>query len=233
MAIYRYNGDMEQEGRKPANGRQAPLSPARLAGAVETVADIALLNLYFLLCAIPVVTIGASVTALYRAMFLLARDEGRATKNFFAAFRENFGRATVLWLCVLLAGALFFLDWRIAGAYAFPGARAVRVAIAVIMILLLFWLQYVFPLIAQFNNTVGRTARNAALMAVRHFPVTIVLSALTLLPLISWLTLDFWLFRYGFIWLFGGIAAIAFLKAKMLHRIFMKYATNAAGREGM
>lgn len=216
---------MQQNEKKPNAERRELFAPARLSDAAETIADIALMNLYWLICCLPVVTIGASTTALYRATFLLQQGEGSVTKNFFSAWKQNFRRSTALWAVVLLAGALFYADWRVLSVYgdSFPLARALRIALLGLALLALFFLQYVFPLVAQFENTLRRTVKNAALLTVRHFPVTILLCALTLLPLICFLTVKHWLFQYGLIWLLGGCAAIVYCKARLLSRVFMKY----------
>ena len=49
------------------------------------------LNLLWFICSIPIVTIGASTTALYYVSFKIVKDEDRSlTRMFFRAFRENF-----------------------------------------------------------------------------------------------------------------------------------------------
>ena len=66
----------------------------------------AYLNILWLVCSLPIVTIGASTTALFYVTLKMAedRDDG-LTRMFFKAFRENFKPATKLWL-ILLAGAI-------------------------------------------------------------------------------------------------------------------------------
>ena len=66
----------------------------------------AYLNILWLVCSLPIVTIGASTTALFYVTLKMAedRDDG-LTRMFFKAFRENFKPATKLWL-ILLAVAV-------------------------------------------------------------------------------------------------------------------------------
>ena len=73
---------------------------------LSKVADIILLNILTVLLSIPVVTIGAAVTALYDAMWRILRDEGGIYKNFFLAFKNNFKQATIIWLLALVTGGL-------------------------------------------------------------------------------------------------------------------------------
>ena len=65
------------------------------------------LNLIWFICCIPIVTIGASTTALYYTSLKIVRDEDHSLgRMFFHSFRENFRQSTVLWL-ILLAVGLF------------------------------------------------------------------------------------------------------------------------------
>lgn len=68
--------------------------------------DLILLNILWIVCSIPVFTIGASTTAVYYVTLKLARDEGDSTiRSFFHSFKSNFRQATAIWL-ILLALAL-------------------------------------------------------------------------------------------------------------------------------
>jgi uncharacterized membrane protein YesL len=63
------------------------------------------LNLLWLVCSLPIVTIGASTTALYYVTLKIAEnEEGDITQQFFRSFKANFKQATVLWLILLAVG---------------------------------------------------------------------------------------------------------------------------------
>ena len=60
--------------------------------------DTLVLGLLFLLCSIPIITIGASATALYYAYDkVVRRNEGYAVRAFFHSFKMNFAQATLIW----------------------------------------------------------------------------------------------------------------------------------------
>ena len=81
------------------------------------VGDIITLHLLWILCSLPIFTIGASTTALYYScMKRIRTKEGYPLKNFFASFKMNFKQSTLIWLCLLVIGFLFFADFRIAMA---------------------------------------------------------------------------------------------------------------------
>lgn len=71
----------------------------------------AYLNILWLVCSLPIVTIGASTTALFYVTLKMAedRDDG-LTRMFFKAFRENFKPATKLWLILLAVGSFLAAD---------------------------------------------------------------------------------------------------------------------------
>ena len=57
---------------------------------LSRLADLFWLNLLFVICSIPVITIGASSTALYYVTLKMAKDEeGYITRSFFKSFKEN------------------------------------------------------------------------------------------------------------------------------------------------
>ncbi len=71
----------------------------------------AYLNLLWLVCCLPIVTAGASTTALFYVTLKVAKnEEGSLTKSFFHSFRENFRQATVIWLILLAVGIVLGVD---------------------------------------------------------------------------------------------------------------------------
>lgn len=77
---------------------------SRVMRAMAMGADLVILNMMFLVCCIPVVTIGPAVTALYRVAYALGTNrENGVFRPFFRAFRENFVIALKIWLMILAA----------------------------------------------------------------------------------------------------------------------------------
>ena len=61
---------------------------------IDKIGKIFLLNLLWLICSLPVFTIGASTTALIYTSMKLSDNEGYWHQNFFSSFKENFKQAT-------------------------------------------------------------------------------------------------------------------------------------------
>ena len=69
------------------------------------------LNILWFICCIPIVTIGASTTALFYVTLKIAKnEEGNLTKAFFHSFKENLKQGTVIWLILLCLGIILGID---------------------------------------------------------------------------------------------------------------------------
>lgn len=186
--------------------------------------DVLILNVLWLICSIPIVTMGASTTAVYYVTLKLVRDEeGPTIRSFFKSFKENFKQATVLWLIMLVVGCLLGFDlYFFLGLQTTPSMfRTIMVAIfGGFSLIYLFVLLFVFPLQARFYNPVKRTLFNAFFISVRHvlhslgilvMDIGLVLVALFLLPMLQAL-----LFLFGF-------PLLAFLNSYIIVGVFDKY----------
>ena len=79
--------------------------------ALGKLADLMLLNILFLVCSLPIFTIGASFTAMYYVTLKLAEnEEGYIARGFWKSFKQNFKQATIIWLILLFFGIVLVLD---------------------------------------------------------------------------------------------------------------------------
>lgn len=187
--------------------------------------DAMLLSLLFVLCSIPIVTIGASLTALYyTAMKGITLDGGYVFRYFMKSFKENFKKSTVMWLAFLLAFIVFGVDVWFWFQQFTPGVVTVANVLLVFSIILLsltfFMFLYAFPLQAKFENTIGVQLRNAFLLSVKYFPTTLLITAITAVIV--------WAFYYqpaiaivGFAMV--GFGAVGYLYAYFMLRCFKPY----------
>ena len=88
---------------------------------LSTLTDIVILNVISLICCIPVVTIGASLTALHYVTIRMARkEEGYIIRDFFKSFRQNFIQSTVIWLLFLVISFFFYAGLTCCCIYVIP-----------------------------------------------------------------------------------------------------------------
>ncbi len=202
---------------------------------LSRLADLIWLNLLFIICCIPVVTIGAATTALYYVTLKMAKDEeGYITRSYFKAFRDNFVQATVIWLVFLAVIVVMFLDFRIAKVgdmSALIGSGRINdvviVAVGVMAIILGMTFTYVFPLLARFDNTVVNTVKNAFLISIRHLPYTFLMMIIQAVPVVL-----IWFFPALLILVLIMFSAVAYINSKFFRKIFVLYeGTDGEGRE--
>lgn len=139
--------------------------------------DLIFLNFLFLLCSLPIVTMGAALTAMYAVNLRSVREgDGYVAKRFFKAFKENFAQATAAWLMVLLAAGILFLDIRFWQASGIGGMAQMMLLLSGIIALILWMISlWVFPVIAKMRDRLIVQIVNAAKMTFAFFlPHTLV-----------------------------------------------------------
>lgn len=193
---------------------------------LSRLADLFWLNLLFIVCCIPVITIGAATTALYYVTLKMAKDEeGYITRSYFKSFKENFMQATVIWIGFLVLGIIMIMDLRIvnggnvAEVFSSPAlGNVIMVAVFVMGVVFLMTGTYVFPILAQFDNTTRNTVKNAFLISIRHLPYTIGMLIITALPIAL-----IWFFPALFILVLIMFSATAYFNSKIFNKIFVLY----------
>ncbi|MBQ8666931.1 MAG: YesL family protein [Lachnospiraceae bacterium] len=193
---------------------------------LSRLADLFWLNLLFIVCCIPVITIGAATTALYYVTLKMAKDEeGYITRSYFKSFKENFKQATVIWIGFLVVGMIMITDLRIvnggntAEILGSPAlGNVIMVAVFLMGIVILMVGTYIFPILAQFDNTIKNTAKNAFLISIRHLPYTIAMLVITAIPVVL-----IWFFPALFILVLIMFSATAYFNSKLFNKIFVLY----------
>ena len=189
------------------------------------VADLCLLNLVCLACCIPIVTAGASITALYYVTLKMVRnEESYIFKSFFKSFKQNFRQATIIHLIMVAAAVLLYLDTNIVKVMGEPMSQIMSVIFAVFTLVYAMILLYLYPILAKFYNSVKNTFTNAILMAIRHLPYTMIMLIICALPLLIFFvpSLQMQMTLILLLLLFG-MAVIAYLNSFFLVKIFDKY----------
>lgn len=136
---------------------------------VNRLVDVLFLNLLFVLFCVPIITVGASLTAAHAVTLKMVDDEeGYLFKTFWKAFRENFRPATVLWLANAFVLYALWLDYQIVCASAEPPFFAIAAGCVVAAAAFCVF-TYAYPLLARYENKLSNTVGNALRIAFR-FP---------------------------------------------------------------
>ncbi len=208
----------------------------KVISGLTKLANLVLLNVMFIITSIPVITIGASLSAMYTVTFKMVKDqEGQIVKTYFKAFCRNFLQATALWLMTLLALAVMASDWYFAVYYPYDNEllKQFFLVFAIVgTILILAVSVFLFPLQARYNNSVKTHIKNALVVSMGRLPVTLAV-------LLIWgavIALCIWNFQVlvlylGFIWILFGFAAIFYLCSVLMRKSLDKLDGTAKREE--
>lgn len=133
--------------------------------------DCMCLSVLWLAASLPVITAGASTTALYTVIHRCIRlEEGSLWKTFWQAFRENFKRSSLCWLIALAVLALFVLDALVFRTMALNGQPlgGLYWLILLLIAIALTWMTYLFCYAERFTGGVKDVLRFSFLMMVLH-----------------------------------------------------------------
>lgn len=189
------------------------------------IADLIILNLLCIICCIPVITAGASITAMYYVTMKMVRnEESYIVKSFFKSFKQNFKQATIIHIILLITAVMLYLDINIVKNIEGTLTKVLTCIFIAFTFLYAIILLYIYPLLAKFYNSIKNTFSNALLMAIRHLPYTFLMLIISLVPIAIFFVPSIRI-QSTLIMLFFlmGFAVIAFCNSKFLVKIFDNY----------
>lgn len=186
--------------------------------ALSRMTDLLILNLLTLVCCIPIVTAGASLTAChYMALKMARHEEAYVVRGFFKSFKQNLKQGTIIWLMLLFVIVILASDLMILNSMEFAYKTPLKVVIMIVGILVLFTATFVFPTLAKFDNPIMRTIKNAFVISVLQFPKTIVMILLNLIPFALLFVIQIAPLSFLF-----GFSVPAFVSAFLYSKFFKK-----------
>lgn len=187
---------------------------------LSNLTDVVILNVLCLICCIPIVTIGPSITAMHYVTLKMAREEeGYVVKSFFKAFKDNFKQSLIAWLGFIVITIVFLVDYRILKITGMNNSKIFLMVIGAIYLFVCLTTMYIFPLMARFENTLVQTVKNALLMSILHIFKTIVMAIIYVLPIIL-VPLHYNLIL---VFLIIGLSGPAYINSFIWKSIFKKY----------
>ena len=198
---------------------------------LNKVADILILDILLIVFSIPVFTAGASLSAAYYIAFKMVKNEETyIIRGFWKAFKENFRQGTIIWLIILVVLGILTADYRIIFYSGFEFASWIQIALGTVTFVLLLGVVFIFPVQARFINSVGKTIKNAFLMALSHLPTALLAIVIHALPVLG---LGVMLQILPLI-LFFAFGLAIYINAYFMLRVFRKYeeVTDVKSEEG-
>jgi uncharacterized membrane protein YesL len=181
--------------------------------------DMVIVSVLWLVLCLPVITAGASSSALYYAVTKSLRHRrGYISKEFFRGFRSCLKQSTLIWLIYAAAALLTVADIRIMQLSQGNAAAFMRFLFGVLMLCLTIWLTWALAYVARFKLTLRGVMKNAALMAIRHLPSSLLILAVAVCAVLILYMMPFLLIIVP--------ALKALLDSLVLERVFLRYMTD-------
>ena len=167
--------------------------------------DAIWINILMLVTSIPIVTIGAALTAGHDAARRSLAGEGTVTRNYFAAFRSNFVKATGYWLIFGIAGAISVYSW------------------IVLQITPLLIPKWIWALQSRFENSFWRTLGNAFVFGVSNIGHTLGMAAIDAIYIALLVGSWFYMPQGLFLLLVLGYGTMIMIHVPIFEHVFRKY----------
>lgn len=191
---------------------------------IAKIFDLVILNLIFIFSCVPIITIGASTSALsYVTPKMVRGEDPYIWRNFWKSFRQNFKQGTLVWIFSILIFIFLGMDFYIINSQNTSLFAVVRILLWIVCAVALSVFLYVFPVISHFVCTTKQALKNALLMTFGHLPYTLMMLALAGLLLFLCSSSSK---LFAMIVVLSGIcgfSVVSFVYSIMFDRIFQKY----------
>lgn len=187
---------------------------------INRIIDLVVLGILTALFCVPVITAGASIASMYYVTLKMARnEEGNMIRQFFAAFKQNFWKATALWFIEAFVVAVFVIDFILLNSLDFDYEDTQRLLLLVLGGILTLIGSYILPMQAQFENGVFRTIKNAFLISVMNIPWSLLILVIKIVPFVV-----FYFFPEALVLIVAvSLGGIPYLESEVLNHVFSKY----------
>lgn len=197
---------------------------SKLFSFFSRLVDLLLLNALFVITSLPVLTLGASLTALYSVSYKLIRNrESYICRDYFRAFRENFRLGSVGFLLFSAADGLLGINLWISFHNAGPIFLFIRTLSFFFLVLSGICSLYYFPVLAHFRFTWKQIWIHIPHMILTQFSAFVLL-ILFILPVLFMAFYSvytfFFLLTVGILF---GFAGFTYIESFVFTRIFPSY----------
>ncbi|UFT98584.1 DUF624 domain-containing protein [Radiobacillus kanasensis] len=144
---------------------------------LEIFSNFLILNLLWIICCIPIITIFPSTTAMYAVVrkWLSSGMEIGTFQQFFSFFKSNFKKSFIIGLIWLFFCAVLYMDSVIVLNYDFTGELILVIFLLLFGLTFLFTTVFIFFILVHFELPLLQTITRALLFALSHLPQTILL----------------------------------------------------------
>ncbi len=185
------------------------------------IADLFILNILFILCCLPIFTIGASYSALYECITLLKDDSSTSLWiDFFRTFKLKFKYSCISQIIIMISTIALWSNLVIMLSLNSIVKFIFIIFLAFYFILLISFSIYVFPILCRYNMKLSNLLKVTFVIAIGNPIKTLLLILINLFPLIIMSICPF-LNLYIIVFMtFFGFSLISFLSSLLLEPLF-------------
>lgn len=150
---------------------------------INRLLDVLFLNFLWIICSLPIVTIGAATCAAFSISLKMVDDEeGYIGKAFFKEFKKNFKQGTLMWMITAPCIYILYLLWQLV-------IKSEDINIIVIIGVILLTAMaisinlYSYPLIARYENSLRNIIKNSFGICLQYFVKTIILTVVVVIEI--------------------------------------------------
>lgn len=154
----------------------------------EKIADLLILSVFWLVCSIPLVTLGPATTALYNTVVrCILGDERNSWVLFFRTFKRNFKVGALTSLVVIPLAAVLVILHEVLYQMALTDdvGYTLFFAYRVFLLLPIGFFCYLFPVLSRFTFQVNGLLVNCGKLAIAHLPSTVLMAVIAFAALIA------------------------------------------------
>ena len=151
---------------------------------MQTLTDLLKVNFLWMLCSLPIVTLGsATIAAFDVTMKMAAQEEGHVGRQFWASFKANIKNGIPYGLLLLLCAYVVWLDFSLFEQI--EGNPIILLIMGIVAVFVFIWsFLFTFALQARYENTLIRTLKNSADICTKYFVRTLTLIVVLFLEIV-------------------------------------------------
>ena len=186
--------------------------PRRTPGEwVRIICDLILVDILWLICCLPIITVGVSTAALHSVVRKMAACEYYTVwGGFWHGFRENWKQGTAVFLIVSLVLGISWFD--LTTGLRSPGLTGITFQIVGVLGLIggVFILSLAFPVLTRYRLPLKTVLKNAVLLSFANPHIVLAgLAAAALFPALGWLNINLLIIAFpGELLLGAGLPAL-------------------------
>lgn len=191
--------------------------------------DFMMINMIYILCCVPIVTIGAARAALFTCGNAWAKKDDAGAMAFLKAFFKNLKTATPVWLVMLAVGLFLAWDAFLLMNNSLPMEWLLWVVLVVVAFFYVVVSSQLFQMVSHYNCTVKQYIKNALLVGIAHPLCLVVNIGLAIMPYFAFFYNFTAFLQLTLVWILGIFSFQGYLSGVMSKKFYQRITEEITG----